>query len=263
MSAAAASALLLSASVAPASASPADIVQASAEQERIIGGDDAAASDAPYMAALNVPDGATGTVPDGQPDNWCGGALISSTAVLTAAHCVDGVSQDLFTLSIGSTDRAGGEQAGVEDVWVHPEYSDTAHDHDIAVVTLDRAVDAPTVELADDPAFPAAGQDAVVYGWGVTETGDAVDDLQKVTVPIVGSSDCAASYGQAYDSEAMVCAGFPEGGQDACQGDSGGPLVVGDQLVGVVSFGNGCAQAGYPGVYARVSSYADQISAQL
>ena len=263
MSAAAASALLLSAAAAPAAASSADLAPASSEQERIIGGEDAGSSDAPYMAALNVPDGATGAAPDGQPDNWCGGALISSTAVLTAAHCVDGVPQDLFTLSIGSTDRADGEQAGVEDVWVHPEYSSAAHDHDVAVITLDRAVAAPTVELADDPAFPAAGQDAMVYGWGVTEAGTAVDDLQKVSVPIVSSSDCAASYGQAYDSEAMVCAGYPEGGQDACQGDSGGPLVVDDQLVGVVSFGNGCAEAGYPGVYARVSSYVDQVSAQL
>lgn len=57
----------------------------------------------------------------------------------------------------------------------------------------------------------------------------------------------------------MICAG--EKGKDSCQGDSGGPMVdsAGKQ-VGVVSWGIGCALAGYPGVYARVSTYADWIS---
>lgn len=53
-------------------------------------------------------------------------------------------------------------------------------------------------------------------------------------------------------TDRMICAGYKEGGIDACQGDSGGPLVADNTLVGVVSWGKGCAT--YPGVYARVSS---------
>jgi secreted trypsin-like serine protease len=60
----------------------------------------------------------------------------------------------------------------------------------------------------------------------------------------------------------MVCAGYAEGGIDARQGDSGGPLVVGDTLIGIVSFGDGCGKAGKPGVYTRVSAYTDDIEAQ-
>jgi secreted trypsin-like serine protease len=61
----------------------------------------------------------------------------------------------------------------------------------------------------------------------------------------------------------MVCAGVDGGGRDACQGDSGGPLVVAGRLVGLVSWGNGCALAGYPGVYTRVSAMADLVAEHM
>jgi secreted trypsin-like serine protease len=101
-----------------------------------------------------------------------------------------------------------------------------------------------------------------VLGWGRTADGGArSQSLRSAQVPVVSDSSCSTSYSN-YDAKSMVCAGYPDGGVDACQGDSGGPLVVGDTLIGIVSWGEGCAEAGKPGVYARVSSYADDIRAQ-
>uniref|UniRef100_A0A3Q1EUP0 trypsin n=1 Tax=Acanthochromis polyacanthus TaxID=80966 RepID=A0A3Q1EUP0_9TELE len=86
--------------------------------------------------------------------------------------------------------------------------------------------------------------------------------LQEVNVPIVTNSDCSNSYGGITDN--MICAGLTEGGKDSCQGDSGGPLVSKNDsiwvLAGVVSFGNGCAEPNFPGVYARVSQYQSWIN---
>lgn len=89
-------------------------------------------------------------------------------------------------------------------------------------------------------------------------------DLRKVTVPIVSRSSCARSYVDDRITDSMVCAGLSQGGKDACQGDSGGPLVDSSKrLIGLVSWGNGCARPNYPGVYTRVGAVRSFIDANL
>ena len=111
------------------------------------------------------------------------------------------------------------------------------------------------------------GQKALLTGWGATSEGGSVaDTLQELdNLPIVSDASCSSSIASVPGSSAsdvtsdMLCAGG-EAGKDGCQGDSGGPLVVEDSdtsqntLVGVVSWGIGCARDGLPGIYAEVSS---------
>ena len=83
--------------------------------------------------------------------------------------------------------------------------------------------------------------------------------LQKVTVPFVNEETCKDAYGSSSITEGMICAG--KAGKDSCQGDSGGPMInLVREQVGIVSWGYGCAEAGYPGVYTRVSKYASWIA---
>jgi trypsin len=87
----------------------------------------------------------------------------------------------------------------------------------------------------------------------------------KVTVPAVSREDCNAAYSEGQITDVMFCAGTEQGGLDSCQGDSGGPIfddATGVQ-VGVVSWGNGCARPGVPGVYARIGALDDFISANI
>ena len=84
--------------------------------------------------------------------------------------------------------------------------------------------------------------------------------LRKVTVPIVSRTSCNQAYFNGVTVN-MFCAGYAEGGKDSCQGDSGGPMVNPyKQLIGVVSWGVGCARPNLPGVYTRVSRYLTWIS---
>ena len=102
---------------------------------------------------------------------------------------------------------------------------------------------------------------ATIAGWGTTsEGGDTPDTLQEAQVPVTTDATCAGAYSD-FDPATMVCAGYPQGGTDTCQVDSGGPLfgrtAAGDlKVVGATSFGEGCARAGKPGVYARVADTA-------
>ena len=103
---------------------------------------------------------------------------------------------------------------------------------------------------------PTAGTLAVVSGWGtLTPGGQLPSQLQAVELYIVSSEECNSAYG-AYGGITvnMICAGVTGGGKGACQGDSGGPLVVFGQLVGIVSWGVGCALADYPGVYSNIAT---------
>jgi hypothetical protein len=122
---------------------------------------------------------------------------------------------------------------------------------------------------ADEAALWAGGQPASISGWGdlADDAGDFPDQLHAAEVAMIDDATCGSpsSYGAGFFAETMVCAGiFPQGGIDTCQGDSGGPLVVGAfqkaravnavRLVGDTSFGFGCAQPNFPGVYGRLAA---------
>lgn len=248
--AALATAALTSASVAHAAA-PADV------NPFIVGGQDADIADHPFTVRLTSADG----------QQFCGGTLVSPTKVVTAAHCTTGSQASDVKVVSGRTVMSSNEGtvSDVTDIWVHPEYQDATQGFDVSVLTLGAPVSETPIELApaaDDPVY-AEGTPATVLGWGSTsEGGEQADHLQKVEVPVNADNTCGSAY-QEYDPATMVCAGVPEGGLDSCQGDSGGPMVADNKLIGVVSWGQGCAREGYPGVYARVGAYHDELAEQI
>jgi trypsin len=110
---------------------------------------------------------------------------------------------------------------------------------------------------------PLADTPATVSGWGTLNSGDETlpSQLQAVNVSIIDRTACNDAYiDYGGITVNMICAGVPGGGKDSCQGDSGGPLVAGGQLVGIVSWGVGCAEADYPGVYSNVATLKDFVT---
>jgi secreted trypsin-like serine protease len=235
----------------------------------IIGGSETTISSAPWMVQLAYYDDATG---DGY---FCGGTLVAPNKVLTAAHCVAGLdwTKNGAVLAGASDlyDSANGTVAGVWRQWNHPKYNAAAIQNDVAVLTLDRPLDIPTLRLAasNDDALYTAGRDSVVYGWGLTSGADGADlsvKLKTAQLPLVADATCDSAMQSVLGEDdfaegSMLCAGTPATGGDAgtttpCNGDSGGPLVSGGKIIGIVSWGvQGCtAQGAYP-VFTKVKSY--------
>lgn len=238
------------------------------DPDRIVGGDLASTSDAPWAIQMS---NSSSPMPN---DEYCGATLVAPNKLVTAAHCFDQVGERGWTFIQGRDDlrNSDGQTAGLQDLWVHPDYDGSLGDdsgNDVAVVTLDRSFDVETMPLNTDPAL---GEDtsvtATTYGWGDTEGTGPSERFQQVDVPVMGDATCDDAYYDGrpyfdYDPATEVCAGYPEGGKDACQGDSGGPLIANGTLLGIVSWGDGCADAGSPGVYTEVSTFVDDINAQL
>lgn len=225
-------------------------------QPRIVGGEEASLSDHPYAVYLT----------DSNGNQYCGAVVVSSSAVVTAAHCAKAIAQSDTRVVAGRQDKRtyDGVVLAVSNTWIDPDFTDPTKGDDIAVLTVSGRLPYRPAKVADagDRASYETGTKATVLGWGrLSDGGARSDTLRSVVVPVVSDSACKTDYGT-YDPASMVCAGYQDGGKDACQGDSGGPLVVGDTLIGIVSFGAGCAKAGKPGVYTRVSAFSDAIAQQ-
>lgn len=234
----------------------------------IIGGQPVDIAQSPWTVALSSRDRFGGT----RAGQFCGGAAIAPTLVLTAAHCLGplvlgGPPEKVRDLRIiaGREDLLSdkGKEIPVSKTWVNPAYDAAANAGDFAVLTLASPLPQSSVvrmAAAGDGVY-APGTQAAVYGWGDTSgDGDYALTLRSVGVSVLSDAVCERAYpGNAdgtYRAASMLCAGEIEGGRDACQGDSGGPLVAGGRLIGLVSWGSGCGQPGSPGVYTRVSEVA-------
>jgi secreted trypsin-like serine protease len=207
-------------------------------------------------------------ITDASGRQYCGGTLVAATKVVTAAHCVAGETPGSVRVVGGRThlDGTDGTIGEVSRIWVDPEYTDAAEGADVAVLTLAAPMPyaaAKYVSSADTDVY-AAGTTARVLGWGATDgNGTSSDQLRTATVPVVSDTECQKSYGSDFVASDMVCAGYSSGGVDTCQGDSGGPLLIGGVLAGITSWGNGCAEAGYPGVYTRLTAFSGPVTAQV
>lgn len=191
----------------------------------------------------------------------CGGTLIAPSVVLTAAHCVDENAGDPAKLRVvvGSATINSAPTVLVTAVYLHPLFRAATLHYDAALLILEHPVTGVrTIEMADSS--PLAGAKVSAAGWGETTEHAATlpDHLRSVVLEVATKRACG--HGNkirgGYFTASMMCAGNP--GRDTCAGDSGGPLVGTihghSVLVGITSFGIGCARTGHPGVYTRVPS---------
>lgn len=233
---------------------------------RIINGVEAKKSDYPFVTGLI----SSSTSENGEISPFCGASFIGGRYVLTASHCVEGSIAEDIDVIIGDhdlKDRTSGVRYKVAQIYMHEEYDSVAINNDIAILELEREVanvtpiKPLTVELES---LLKTGDLLTVMGWGnLSVEGQSFPTvLQQVQVPLYDQEKCNTAYNGEL-TDVMLCAGFEQGGKDSCQGDSGGPLVINKEgewyQVGVVSFGEACASADFPGVYARVSKFIDWI----
>jgi len=240
---------------------------------KIVGGQETGVNEYPWQVGL---------VDKGKTSVWCGASVISNQWILTAAHCTDGVKANKMQVLLGEHDYSTTSETtmvrmDISEKIEHGSYDKQTTDYDLSLLKMKSAInfeDYPHIRpicLPSDTSEDYAGFTATVTGWGTLSSGGSTSDqLREVDVNVLTNNECVDDYkyGSSQITDRMLCANVAGGGKDACQGDSGGPLVTsgsGDgvtagqnyELIGVVSWGIGCAHKKYPGVYARVT---DQLS---
>ncbi|GLC39881.1 hypothetical protein PLESTB_001312200 [Pleodorina starrii] len=253
---------------------------------RILGGNDADQNRYRFIASLRDLNGR----------HFCGGSLLAPSVVLTAAHCLQSASDGSLrtpTVHIGryyteTSDQQGHDVRKCVTSVVHPGWSFTRGQNDLALCFLDSPSSRPTMMLVPGNLRLYAQTSLVVVGFGAKQEGGGnYDTLQEAVVYPQDVKACNSTYGGLIGSS-QICAGRAAGGVDACQGDSGGPLLLPrgtpatvfsaspaaaeavapdgsetDLQLGVVSWGRGCGQRGQPGVYTDLAKYRDWIDEQI
>lgn len=229
----------------------------------IVRGHDAAPDRYPYFVSLN--------------DGNCGGALIAPDIVLTAGHCKppkhSTVHVGAYRYNEENADDDKDPEAttttlGVKKTVRHPKFQQLGDDefrNDFTVILLDGSVPLERFPILNrNPQIPAERQTVTSMGLGITETGNRPDVLQEVQLNTISNQECSLvsseeeSFGNGRIVESHLCTFVaPNNTKDSCAFDSGGPIIVStgemDLLVGLVSWGIGCADPVFPGVNARVS----------
>ncbi|XP_064272789.1 acrosin-like isoform X2 [Passer domesticus] len=241
---------------------------------RVVGGKSAESGAWPWLVSIQDPS-VSGT------GHLCGGSLISTQWVLTAAHCFT-ESRNLSDMRvlIGATKLTkpgpGAEVRLIKRLLIHKDYSPADQSNDIALLELNQPVQCSSyIQLVCVPNATlnvAQLENCYVAGWGATtaRSQQSSDVLQEAKVHLINVEVCNSSEWYQGDVHTHnLCAGYPEGGIDTCQGDSGGPLMCRDNsadffwVVGVTSWGRGCARAKRPGIYTSVQHFYDWILVQM
>ncbi|XP_031347925.1 trypsin delta/gamma-like protein CG30031 [Photinus pyralis] len=212
---------------------------------RIVGGEDTQIEDYPHQISLQYLD-----------EHNCGGSIIARNLILTAAHCTVDFGITFLSVRYGSSimDK-GGVVLKVAQKFDHPSYDAVTTDYDVSILKLAGKIElsskAQIVKLV--PSYtPEGGRAAFVTGWGALYSdGPSPQQLQVAQVFEEDREVCGKAY-RGKITERMIC--FKAAGKDSCQGDSGGPLVSGGAQIGVVSWGHGCADARYPGIYSHINN---------
>ncbi len=240
-------------------------------QPKIVGGNQTSVLTWPSTVAL-----LTHGSSDSLNSQFCGGTLVASRWVVTAAHCTRGKTAAQIDAVTGRSNMntAIGQRIQVQTITEHPSYNPSTFDSDLALLFLSSASTQPVLGMVaqnDPQGLTVAGTQGITVGWGDLLQGANLgsNTLQQVLVPIISTAQAnAAGWYNGAVTANMFAAGFAAGQKDSCQGDSGGPYMVPDgsggyALAGAVSWGNGCAQAQQPGIYTRLSNFRTWIDSTM